>query len=223
MKECPTGRNHTNHNKIYLFVLNLKDFSPKATPKPISRRRRLLILFRCIEARTGLARIQVVMTHDDGLRIIQPEREEQIQQRLLLRLGARVGRSALAVESAFVADADRVAVVVLAVGARLLFRSSGMDVSVARDIVMVADVTEVPVLHVVALAGLEAQALTLRRGRAVNDNQSDGSHTFFCVPLLILISYCKDTTSPRPVFTYRPSRVRKRAIKRNNSCLNIWK
>ena len=121
------------------------------------------------------------MTHDDGLRIIQPEREEQIQQRLLLRFGARVGRSALAVESAFVADADRVAVVVLAVGARLLFRSSGMDMSVARDVVVVADVTEVPVLHVVAFAGLEAQALALRRGRAVNDNQSDGSHTFFCL------------------------------------------
>ena len=163
-----------------LFICTyLKDFSPKATPKPISRRRRLLILFRCVEARTGLARIQVVMTHDDGLRIIQPEREEQIQQRLLLRLGARVGRSALAVESAFVADADRVAVVVLAVGARLLLRSSGMYMSVARDIVMVPDVTEVPVLHVVALAGLEAQALTLRRGRAVNDNQSDGSHMLF--------------------------------------------
>lgn len=129
------------------------------------------------------------MTHDDGLGIVQPERENQVEQRLLLRLGARVGRSPLAVQPALIADADAVAVVVLAVGTGLLFRPSGMDVAVARDIIVVADVTEVAVLHMVAPAGLEAQALTLRRSRAVDDDQCNGSHA------QIILTKHKDTKS----------------------------
>ena len=52
---------------------------------------------------------------------------EQGQQGGFLSYGARVARVSVAVQAAFVADADAVAVVVLAVSADVFYRTAAVD------------------------------------------------------------------------------------------------
>lgn len=58
---------------------------------------------------------------------------EQLAHRKLLGLGAGVGRATLFVKPAFVADADGVAVAVLAVSTDYLYRATGLNRSVAAN------------------------------------------------------------------------------------------
>ena len=51
-----------------------------------------------------------------------------------------------------------------------------MNLSVTGDIEMVSYVREAPVADVVLAAGLKIQPPPLRGGRAVDNNQGDGSH-----------------------------------------------
>ena len=95
-------------------------------------------LFIDIEARTGFQRVQVVMAHDDSAWITLLQFPEQTEHRPLLCLGARVGRIAADVESALIAHSDGVLVMVLAVCAHHVFRSSHFQRSVPSDHVVVA-------------------------------------------------------------------------------------
>jgi len=99
----------------------------------------ILIFLRCIEAGTRFEGVEVVMTDDEGIGVVDLQGAEQTQQCLLLCLGARVGRLTAGVESALVADAYRVGVVVLAVGTDEIFRSTCFYLSVTTDDVVVAD------------------------------------------------------------------------------------
>lgn len=83
---------------------------------------------------------------------------------------------ALAVQSALVAHADAVTVVVLAVRAYLFHRPAAVNLPVAGDVEVIPDVAEPPVTDVVLSALFKVKALPLRGGRAMNDNQRDGSH-----------------------------------------------
>lgn len=89
---------------------------------------------------------------------------------------AGVGRAMVAVQSSFVADAYGVAVVVQAMGADAFRRTSAVDGAVACQVEVIADVAEAAVADVVAAAVVKAQADALRRRRAVNDEERDGSH-----------------------------------------------
>ena len=51
-----------------------------------------------------------------------------------------------------------------------------VNLTVTSYVEVIADVTEAAVANVIAAAIFEAQAHALRRGRAVNDNEGDGSH-----------------------------------------------
>ena len=51
-----------------------------------------------------------------------------------------------------------------------------VNLTVTSYVEVIADVTEAAVANVIAAAIFEAQAHALRRGRAVNDNECDGSH-----------------------------------------------
>ena len=82
----------------------------------------------------------------------------------LLCLRTRVLGTSLAVESALVAHADGVLVVVPAVGTHLLLRPPRPDHTFAIDVVMVADVLETAVRYVVATTFREREAFTLRGG-----------------------------------------------------------
>ena len=93
-----------------------------------------------------------------------------------MRIGPCVLGLALLVQSSFVADADGVPVVSLAMGAGLFHGSAGMDRPVAGEVVMISDVPEVPVSDVVQATSLEIQAPLLRGGGAMEDDQCDGAH-----------------------------------------------
>ena len=84
-------------------------------------------------------------------------------------------RCAVRRESALIADADRMPVVVLAMRSHLFQRSYAVNLSVAGDIEMVSYVREAPVADVVLAAGLKIQPPPLRGGGAVDNNQGDGS------------------------------------------------
>ena len=64
---------------------------------------------------------------------------------------------------------------VLAMGADFLQRAAAVNLSVARDVEVVADVAEAAA-DVLAAAVVKAQAHALGRGRAVNDGKRDDSH-----------------------------------------------
>lgn len=76
----------------------------------------------------------------------------------------------LAVQSAFVADADTVPVVMLAVSPDLLDWSAAVNLSVAGDVEVIPDVAEAPVSDVVPATLFKIKALPLGGGRAMNDN-----------------------------------------------------
>ena len=113
-----------------------------------------LVFFRCVERRTGLLGVQVAVSYGEGC---------------LLGRRASVSREAFAVQSPFVADADAVAVVTEAVRPLQGERPAGMYPAVACDVVMVADVAEVPAVDMVPAAILERVRLPAARGAAMDD------------------------------------------------------
>ena len=82
----------------------------------------------------------------------------------------------VAVQSAFVADTYRMSVVTLAMRTDFVQRTSAMNFSVACQVEVIADVTESPVKDMILTASLRRKRLSFRRGTAMNDNQSDGTH-----------------------------------------------
>ena len=97
-----------------------------------------------IESRTTrLLRIQVTMTHYQRLRITLMQSLQQLPQRALLCLSTCVLWSlAVGSQTADIANANAIAVVILAVSTHLLFRTASLNTSVRRNDVVVA--TAVP-------------------------------------------------------------------------------
>ena len=79
------------------------------------------------------------MPDDQGTGVTIVKILEQQSHRRLLLSRARVGGLTADIESPFVADADRMGVVVQTVGADHPFRPTGLDLSVTTDHVVVAD------------------------------------------------------------------------------------
>ena len=102
---------------------------------------------------------------------------QQCQQTPFLHQSTRIGRCAVRQESALIADADRMPVVVPAMRSHLFQGASAVNLSVAGDIEMISYVREAPVADVVHGGRLsKSPAPPLRGGRAVDNNQGDGSH-----------------------------------------------
>ena len=100
---------------------------------------------RCIETRTRLCGIQVVVTDNHGAGVTPVQILEQLSHDSLLFSRPRVGGLTADVKPALVADAYRVGVVVQAVGADHVFRTAWFNLSVTTDDVVVAD-AELPVV-----------------------------------------------------------------------------
>ena len=79
------------------------------------------------------------MPDDQGTGVTLVEIFEQLSHRRLLRSRTRVVGLTTDVESALVADADRMGIVVQTVGADHPFRATGLDRSVTTDHVVVAN------------------------------------------------------------------------------------
>ena len=97
------------------------------------------IFMRCIETRTRLRGIQVVVSDDDGAGVAPVQLFEQCAHGSLLFSRPRVGGLTADVQAALVADAYRVGVVVQAVGTDHVLRTTLFDLSVTTDNVVVAD------------------------------------------------------------------------------------
>ena len=132
-----------------------------------------------LDARTVLVRVQVVVAHDDGLRIGPMQFFEQSSECFLLRLSARVGGLTADVAPALVADADAVGVVVLAVGSYHPVRTAWLDLSVTTDDVVVSDAEVEASLSVPGVDLGGRGCLVWPHCRTMNDNQRDGSHKAF--------------------------------------------
>ena len=115
------------------------------------------------------------MPYDVGVGEIGSETFQQFGHRPLLRCGARVGRLAVGVESALVAYAYAVGVVVLGVCSCHLFGPAKVDESVARDVVVVAYGAEAACL-VARFKVFHAEAAVCSGGRAMDDDEVDASH-----------------------------------------------
>lgn len=112
--------------------------------------------------------------HGAGKQLLQFA--QQGEQGSALLQGAGVFRGSRGVESAFIADADAVAVVMKAMGSHVFQVPSLVDGSVAGDVEMIAYVAESTVVDVVVAAGFHRKALAFRCGTAVHNEQGNGSH-----------------------------------------------
>ena len=89
---------------------------------------------------------EVTVTEDDGFGVINAERLQQGVQGGFLRRSAGVLGTALGVETAFVADADAVLVVVAGMGAGEVLVARLVQLTVAFNVVVVAGEAEAAVV-----------------------------------------------------------------------------
>ena len=129
-----------------------------------------------LDAGTRLQGVQVVMSYDHGTGVTPVEVFEESSHRSLLFRRSCIGGLTSDVEPTLVADADRVAVVVHAVGTDHPFRSSWLDLSVTTDDVVVPD-AEVESPLAVPTVDLSRRTHLVRPHRGtVNNNQRYSSH-----------------------------------------------
>jgi len=129
-----------------------------------------------VDAGTVFLRIEVVVAHDAGPRISLVQFFQQHAHGEFLSRSAGVGRIAPDVEPALVADADRVGVVVLAVGTDDGLGASWLYLSVTTDDVVVAD--GLPPASLVPGIYLRCRRrLVGPHCRTVDDDQRNLTHT----------------------------------------------
>ena len=117
-----------------------------------------------------LLRVQVVMTQNDGTRITLVQFLKQSSHGSLLSLGARIGGLTADVKPALVADADRVGIVVHAVGTDHPFRTAWLYRSVTTDHVVVAYAEVETSLAVPCIDLSDRTCLVRPHCRTMNDN-----------------------------------------------------
>jgi hypothetical protein len=116
------------------------------------------------------------MPYNHGAGVTPVKFFEQSSHGSLLHVRSRIGGLTADVEPALVADANRVGIVVLAVGTDHPFRTAWLYRSVSSDHVVVAD-TELPALSTMPRVYLSGRARLVRpHRRTVNDNQRYRSH-----------------------------------------------
>lgn len=132
--------------------------------------------FPDIEAGAGLVDPrEVAVTDNRGFGIVYTEVPEKVEHGGLLGFGAGVGRTALTVETALVADADAVGVVAAGMGTGLALGTTGIEHAVAGDVVVVAHRTETARL-VARLQRLKREAAVGTCGRAMDDDKIYAAH-----------------------------------------------
>ena len=125
-------------------------------------------------AAVGVGR-QVAVAHDDDGRELGRQAFQQRSQTLVLGFRAGVAGCPEGIEAAFISDADGVLVVVLAVCPHLPQWTPLVDLAVAGDIVVIADICP-PSFQVVGLALTKRIRLRRARGAAMHHDQCNSSH-----------------------------------------------
>ena len=129
-----------------------------------------------LDAGARLLGIQVVMPQDHGFGVAPVQLLEKFAHGSLLSLGARIGGLTADVEPALVAHANRVGIMVHAVGTDHPFRTAWLYRSVPTDHVMVAysEVETSLAMPSVYLSG--RTRLVGRYCRTVNNDHCNDSH-----------------------------------------------
>ena len=134
----------------------------------------LRILLRRVEARTVLAdiRAELAVAQDAGVRIVRLQLAEQIEERTLLGVGAGVGRPALLVQTAFIADADAVVVPAGGMGTDVMDGTATVYLAVAGDIEVVANLSKTT-LQVATAQSLDREIDIATRRAAMDYQEAD--------------------------------------------------
>ena len=120
-----------------------------------------------VEAWTLLANAgEVTMTEDGGIGVVEAEALEEFLHRYLLGEGTGVGRFAVGIESALIADGDAVGVVVSGVSSDLSLRAARVEGTILGDVVVVADGFETS-CEVAGFQGFDCEVLCHTRGTAM--------------------------------------------------------
>ena len=120
-----------------------------------------------VEAWTLLANAgEVTMTEDGGIGVVEAEALEEFLHRYLLCEGTGVGRFAIGIESALIADGDAVGVVVSDVSTDLSLWAARVEGTILGDVVVVADGFETS-CEVAGFQGFDCEVLCHTRGTAM--------------------------------------------------------
>ena len=124
----------------------------------------MIVFSTGIEAGTGLANPgEVTMTKDLGIRVVGLQGAKKRDEGLLLGRGAGVGRLAIGIEASLITNTYRMGVVTTGVSTRHLFRTALVDLTVLRDVVVIAGGGEAPGL-VTGLEGFGGEVARDARG-----------------------------------------------------------
>ena len=138
------------------------------------------LVFGAVEAGAVLAHVgQVAVAHDAGLWVAGLQSAEQVEQCLLLGLGAGVGGLVAGVEPSLVAHADGVLVVAQGVGSDEVLVARLVDAAVAGDVVVVAG--EAEAVGVASDEGFYGEGTVAARGAAMDEDEVYFSHGFYGV------------------------------------------
>ena len=114
---------------------------------------------------------EFTVPHDLGIGVVFLECAEEGNQGGTLFRGAGIFILAFLVQASFVADANRMGVVMAGVHADLLFITRLIDLTVFFDIVMVSDPFPVETGIVTLLKHSDGEALVAAGGRTMDDDQ----------------------------------------------------
>ena len=106
------------------------------------------------------------MTEDGGIGVVEAEALEEFLHRYLLCEGTGVGRFAIGIESALIADGDAVGVVVSDVSTDLSLWAARVEGTILGDVVVVADGFETS-CEVAGFQGFDCEVLCHTRGTAM--------------------------------------------------------
>ena len=131
-----------------------------------------------VKTRTVLVNTRkVAMAENLSVGIVRAERLQKFFQSDHLRLGSGVFRTAVLVQTSFVADADAVGVVALGVSTHLVLGTTGIERSVLGDVVVVTDGAETTGL-VAGLQLFDGEILVDSRRTAMHDDQRNVTWIF---------------------------------------------
>ena len=129
-----------------------------------------------IETRTGLLDPREVSVTDNlGFGIVGAEALEKFDHGLLLGWSASVGRIAVLVEAALVANANAVGIVMLGMGTDFALRAAGVDGAIFRNVIVIADGAEAS-CFMASFKVFDREVAVGSGGRAMNYYKVYSSH-----------------------------------------------
>lgn len=128
------------------------------------------------------------MTQYASLRIIGLQLPQQVEQRAALCMRPRIGRNAVLIQSALVADADALVVPSGGMGAHLMHRTADVNLPVASDVEMIAYAGKSP-LQMAAAESFHRKIAVATRGAAMNYQEA-------YLPIVLIETSCSHAYRP---------------------------